>query len=118
MAFFDLVEDVDRAVQQHLGGATIVYQPAEGDAVTVVGMFDATYVLLDQGNAGVEQIMPAVFLRLEDLPVHPDDDEPIITIVDDDDHEIVIAGPYRVRERQVDSVDGGSVRLLLHRSGA
>jgi anti-sigma factor ChrR (cupin superfamily) len=109
MAFTDLVEDVDRAVQQHLGGVTVVYQPEAGDAVTVTGMFDATYVLLDQGNAGVEQVTPAVWLRLEDLPVHPSEDDPVIT---------VNGTTYRVRERQVDSVDGGSVRLLLHRSGA
>jgi hypothetical protein len=107
MAFSDLVAKIDRAVQGHLGGVDVVYAPAVGDAVTVTGMFDAAYVLLDQGQSGVEQIVPAVWLRLEDLPVHPDEDEPALTIA---------GNTYRVRERHVDSVDGGTVRLLLHRS--
>jgi hypothetical protein len=105
MAFADLVASIDDAVREHLGSVSVEYQPESGDAVEVDGLFDATYVLVDEGNAGVEQVGPAVWLKLDDLPVHPDDDEPQLTI----------AGKlYRVRERQPDGM--GTIRLLLHRA--
>jgi hypothetical protein len=107
MSFSDLVARIDRAVHGHLGSVTVTYSPEVGDAVEVQGVFDANYVLLDQGNAGVEQVGPAVWLRLEDLPVNPEDDEPTITIG---------ALSYSVRERQTDGDVGGSIRLLLHRA--
>lgn len=108
MAFADLIERIDRAVLSHLGSVTVTYAPEVGDAVDVSGIFDANYRLSDEANAGVEQVMPAVWLRLEDLPVNPDDDEPTLTIA---------GNTYRVRERRTDGTDGGSVHLLLHRSG-
>lgn len=106
MAFADLVADVDRAVQGHLGSVTATYQPEAGEAVDVVVMFDEAYQL-EEGNAhaGVEQLSLAVFVRVEDLPVHPDEDEPTLTID---------GQSYRVRERQPDGM--GGMRLLLHRS--
>jgi hypothetical protein len=105
MAFADLVASIDDAVREHLGSVSVEYQPESGDAVEVDGLFDANYVLVDEGNAGVEQVGPAVWLKLDDLPVHPDDDEPQLTI----------AGKlYRVRERQPDGM--GTIRLLLHRA--
>ncbi len=106
MRFPDLVADVDRAVQGHLGGVTVTYQPKVGAPVEVVGMFDEAFVLIDR-QAGVEQVTPSVVVRLEDLPVHPDDDEPTLTIN---------GTPYKVRERQTDGSVGGSIRLLLHRA--
>jgi hypothetical protein len=105
MSFADLVERADRAAQDHLGGVTVTYAPAVGAAVEVVGIFDEVYRLLDPGEAGVEQVTPAVFFRLDDLPVHPDEDEP----------ELTIEGlTYQIRERQPDGQ--GGIRLLLHRS--
>jgi hypothetical protein len=98
----------DRAVQKHLGGDEVVYQPASGASATVTGIFDENYVLVEQGNGGVEQVGPAVWLRLEDLPIHPDVDEPRLTI-----H----GRTYRVRERKTDGTLGGTILLLLHRSG-
>lgn len=105
MAFSDLVATADRAVQDHLGG-TVSYQPEVGDAVDVSAVFDERYVrvLEDQERAGVEDVGPAVWLLLEDLPVHPDDDEPVITVG---------GVAYRVRERQIDGM--GGIRLFLHR---
>jgi hypothetical protein len=105
VSFADHVAAADRAVQRHLGSVTVGYQPAVGAAVEVMGMFDEAYVLLDQGQAGVEQVSPVAWLRLEDLPIHPDDDEPILTIE---------GKVYRVRERQTDGTTGGTIRLLLH----
>jgi hypothetical protein len=108
MGYAELLETADRAVQKHLGGVSVIYTPAVGPPVTLTGMFDANYRLADQGNSGVEQTGPVVWLRLDDLPLNPDDDEPTITI---DGIE------YRVRERQQDSpgTPDNSVRLLLHR---
>jgi anti-sigma factor ChrR (cupin superfamily) len=107
MAFSDHVARADQAVRDHLGSVTVTYAPAVGDAVEVAGMFDAVYVLPDQGHANVEQVTPAVWLKLEDLPTHPEDDEPTLTIA---------GNTYRVSERQPDGL--GTVRLLLHRTGA
>jgi hypothetical protein len=105
MSFADLIAQTDRAVQEHLGGVTVTYAPEVGDAVEVTGIFDAAFMLVAPGNSSVEQAGPAVWLRLEDLPVHPDDDEPTLTIDGQD---------YTVRERQTDGPDGGTIRLLLH----
>jgi hypothetical protein len=106
MAFADLVAQTDRAVQGLLGSATVTYAPAEGDPVEVIGMFDENYILVLPENAGVESAGPSVFLRLEDLPVHPDDDDPVLTIAGVD---------YTIRERQTDGSAGGGIRLLLHK---
>lgn len=105
MAFSDLIASADRAARDHLGGVAVVYAPEVGDAVEVRGIFDARFVIADQGEAGVEQVAPAVWLELDELPVHPDDDEPTLTIE---------GRQYRVRERQPDGM--GTIRLLLHRA--
>lgn len=106
MDFAALIADIDRTAQAHLGGVPVVYQPEVGEAVTVTGMFDDPQVLLDQGRADVEQVGPSVWLRLADLPVHPDQDEPTLTIG---------GVQYTVHERQPDTTIGGSIRLSLHR---
>lgn len=108
MTFPALVAGTDRAVQRNLGAVEITYQPSVGAPVLLQAMFDPTFVLDDQGRSGVEQTVPSVFFRLEDLPLDPDDDDPTITVAGVD---------YRVRERIRDRV-GESVRLLLHRAGA
>ena len=105
MAFPDLVERIDRAVQGNLGGVSVTYEPAEGDPVEVTGVFDEVYHRVIAAEAGVEQIGPAVWFRLDDLPEDPDDDDPLITIA---------GNLYRVVERQRDGM--GSIRLLLHRA--
>lgn len=107
MAFADLVEASDRLTHEHLGGVDVVYQPGSGDPVTVRGIFDANFVLVEGGEAGVEQITPAVFLRLEDLPSDPSADDPTIAIA---------GRSYSVRHRQVDGSQGGGIRLYLRRS--
>lgn len=106
MSFADLVKRADRAAQTHLGSVAVTYAPEVGAPVTVQGMFDDRYILIDR-QAGVEQVTPAVVIRLEDLPVHPDDDEPVLTI-----NGVV----YQIRERQTDGLVGGAIRLLLHRA--
>jgi hypothetical protein len=79
--FAELVERIDRSVQARLGGEPVIYQPAVGAAVTVTGIFDPVYVLVKgDPEAGVETLGPVVFLRLEDLPVDPEDDDPTLTI--------------------------------------
>jgi hypothetical protein len=107
--FAELVAKIDRAVQSHLGGVPVVYQPEHGAAVEVTGLFDENYTLVDPSNSSVEQVGPVVWLRLEDLPVHPEDDEPTL---------LISGTSYRVRERQTDGAAGGGIRLLLHKVGA
>lgn len=97
---------IDDAARRHLGGVVVTYASQHAAPVEVEGLFDAQYVLADTGRADVEQAGPAVWLRLSDLPVHPDDDEPLLTIE---------GRTYTVRERQPDGA--GGIRLLLHRSG-
>ena len=81
MAFAELVAGADRAALARLG-EPVTYQPAgAGAAVEVTGIFDLVYVLAKgDPEAGVETLGPAVFLRLEDLPADPEDDDPTLTI--------------------------------------
>lgn len=80
-AFDELVAQADRAVFAALGGEVVTYAPAVGSPVPVTGMFDEQFVLAKgDAKAGVEALGPAVFLRLEDLPVDPEFDDPTLTI--------------------------------------
>lgn len=103
MAYADLIAAADRAAQSALGGEPVIYFTGEGDSAEVVGIFDSQFVL-DKGTseAGVETACPAVFLRLEDLPSVPEDDDPTLTIRGVD---------YRVIERKPD--DMGGILLVL-----
>ncbi len=109
MSFPGRVEEIDRAAFVHLGGVSVTYTPesAAVSPVTVTGIFDERYTFADQGNAGVEFIAPAVALRLEDLPTHPAEDNPTITIDGLD---------YTVRVREHDSLNA-LMRLGLRRAG-
>src|SRR5512133_3481279 len=104
MAFAAHIAAADRAVLQHLGEDGLIrYAPSVGDAVDVKGVFDASYVQVNAGQAGVVSSGPAVFLMVADLPTNPEEDDPIITV----------AGvAYRVREPKSDGK--GGVVLLLH----
>lgn len=102
MGFADLLAVADRAVLKHLGGS-VTYQPEGGVAVPVEGVFDAAYVKVDVGQAGVSSAGPAVFALLADLPTDPEEDEPVIT---------VDGVGYTVREVKKDGQ--GGVHLLLH----
>lgn len=104
MSFSALLAAADRAALQHLGGP-VRYAPSAGAPVDVSGIFDAAYVRVDAGQAGVVSSGPAVFLRLSDLPTDPEEDEPTIT---------VDGATFRVREPQKDGL--GGVLLLLHRT--
>lgn len=106
MAFTDLVEDADRVVSAELGGESVTYDPeGAAAAVVVTGIFDEHYVLAKgSAEAGVETLGPAVFLRLEDLPTDPEDDEPTLTIR---------GVSYRVTERRPDGL--GGIVLALRR---
>lgn len=104
MDFAELVGAVDRAALAHLGSVPVVYRPEFGEPVEVDGIFDAQFVLVDAGEAGVESRVPAVFLRLEDLPTDPTlDREPTITVG---------GVGYQVIGRRPDGA--GGVLLLLH----
>lgn len=100
-----MVADADNATRDHLGGVDVVYQPAVGSPVTVKGLFDDLSVLTDQGETGTEMLGPVVFLRLDELPVHPDSDDPTLTIE---------GKTFGVRGRLEDGL--GGIRLLLVRA--
>lgn len=102
MAFADLVTAADRAAIERLGGVEVLYQPDVGDPVSIEGIFDSNSVLVDQDETGTEIRGPAVFLRLEDLPADPDEDDPTLTIEGKD---------YGVRGRERDGL--GGIRLFL-----
>jgi hypothetical protein len=105
MSFADLIAAADRVVHSKLGGEVVTYAPEVGDAVPVTGIFDEQYVLAKgTAEAGVETLGPAVFFRLEDLPVDPEDDEPTLTIRGD---------AYRVIERRPDGMGGIVLALRL-----
>lgn len=104
MGFADLLAAGDRAVRQALGDATIVYTPGVGDPETVTGIFDAAYVRVEAGPAGISSSGPAVFLTLDDLPSDPKTDT---------DATVTIGGvEYTPHEVHPDGL--GGVFLLLH----
>ena len=105
MAFADLLEAADRAAFDHLGGSAVTYTAGDGSgAATVDGIFDAAYVLVDVGQAGVSSSTPAVFLRLADLTSDPSVDSAF---------RIAVGGvTYKERETKPDGL--GGVLILLH----
>jgi hypothetical protein len=110
MSFANLIARVDRIAMDVFGDkdangdpVSITYAPAVGASVPVIGIFDEQYVLAKgTAYAGVEALGPAVFLRLEDLPLDPEDDDPVITIRGNE---------YSVVERRPDGL-GGIVLVL------
>ncbi len=103
--FAALIALVDRLALDRLGGEPVIYAPESGAPVPITGIFDRLYVLAKgTAEAGVETLGPAVFLRLEDLPVDPEDDEPTLTIGGLD---------YRVVERRPDGIGGIVLALRL-----
>jgi hypothetical protein len=103
MGFAAAIVAADAVVLGHLGSVSVEYQPTSGDPVTVQGIFDENYVLLEAGHGGVQQVGPAVSLRVSELPVAPENDDPVLTIG---------GRLYRVREHQPDSLRGMSLFLL------
>jgi hypothetical protein len=103
MAFDDLLAAADRALLSPLG-STISYTPDGGYASEIQGIFDAAFLKISAGNAGVISSGPAVFVLLEDLPEDPEDGDPTIEI----DSE-----QYSVRE--VDKDGKGGAVLHLHK---
>jgi hypothetical protein len=103
MAFADLVLGIDRAALAHLGGGDVVYQPAVGAPVTVKGIFSES--LFDEAafwSGQAPEQAPFVFLRIADLPVNPDEDDPTLTIA---------GREFCVRGRIADGL--GGIRLFL-----
>ena len=105
MGFADLLTACDRSSRDLLGGS-VVYSPGAGVPVTVRGIFDAAYVRVDAGTAGVSSSGPAVFLKLADLPSNPETDTAATVTV--------ASVVYTIREV---SPDGTGVAVLhLHES--
>lgn len=102
MSFADLLQSVDGTTREVLG-EDVVYTPGVGAAATVRGVFDAAYIQVEAGNAGVSSSSPAVFLRLSDLPSDPSDDTAC--------RVTVAATVYKVREAEPDGQ--GGVLLFL-----
>src|SRR5689334_19327848 len=103
MSFREAVGEMDAALVDAFGMLT-AYTPQGGSPVEVSGIFERAYVPVDAGLAGVQSEGPAIFYRLQDLPVDPATDVPSIS---------VDGNTYRVTEVHKDG-DGG-VRLILHR---
>lgn len=104
-SFAGLMVTADALVRQALG-QSVNYYPTVGSPVTVHGIFDASYVKLENAQAGVSSTGPAVFLALADLPSDPSTD---ITAT-------IAVGllTYRVRECEPDGL--GGVLLYLTRT--
>jgi hypothetical protein len=96
-----LVAQSDNTLVRAFGIPT-TYDPATGPAILVTGIFDAAYVRVEAGEAGVASAGPAVFYRLSDLPVDPENDDPTITIT---------GVAYRVVEVMKDGQGGVLMRL-------
>jgi len=108
MTAFDLlVAGADRAVFGNLGGEVVTYSPSTGTPFSVVGVFDAQYVLAKgSAHAGVEAAGPAIFFRLSDLLPSDPEAENRATIA-------IRGNIYRVIEARPDGV--GGIVLVLRR---
>lgn len=106
MSYADLIAGIDSATRSILGGVAVTYTTAQGESAVVTGLFDDRYLLISPSQSAVEQLVPAVFLRLSELPADPYYDDPTIEIA---------GNTYRVRERQPDGQVGGGVILVLQR---
>jgi hypothetical protein len=105
VGFAELLAAVDVTALDILGGG-VTYTPTGGPAADVEGIFDAAYVRVEAGEAGMSSVGPALFCRSEDLPSDPDTD---LTAT------VTVGGVvYRVREAQPDGL--GGLRLYLHRA--
>jgi hypothetical protein len=105
VAFDDLVAAIDRATQEILGGASVVYSPSAGADVTPTGMFDDNYTPIDGSESSYGGSIPSIVLRFEDLPEDPRENRPA---------GIQISGvDYAMYGFETDGVQGGSIRLFL-----
>lgn len=103
MGFADLLALAD-SVSQDVLGDTVTYTPGVGAPVTVLGIFDQPYAMVDALTPGVTSSGPVVFLLLSDLPSDPETD---LTAT------LTVAGVvYSLDTVQKDGV--GGVRILLH----
>lgn len=103
MSFSSLLGNIDRVTVDQLGDA-VTYNPTVGDSVECSGIFDAVYVRVDTGQAGVSTSGPAVFLLLADIePNDPETDSTATITYDGSDYEI----------REIEKDGKGGARLLL-----
>jgi hypothetical protein len=103
VGFAEALAHGDRVARGQLGRA-VTYTPAVGVPVTVTGIFDEAYQLVDLQQAGVSSSSPAVFLTLADLPSDPELDTAATVTVG-----ARVFKPWKVMP------DGqGGVLLLMH----
>lgn len=103
MSFADLLAAGDVLVRETLG-ESVTYTPGVGSAVIVSGIFDAVYVKVEAGEAGIASQGPSVALTLTDLPSNP---------ADDTGARLTIRGTQYLAYT-VEPDGQGMVRLLLH----
>lgn len=107
MGFSALLGVTDQAVRAALG-QQVVYTPSVGSPVSIPGIFDASYIRIDDGTPGVSSSSPAVFVAFSDLPAGFDTDlgaQVTITGTPASD------GVYKINEPQPDGI-GGVVLIL------
>lgn len=103
MGFAEILSAGDLALRNN-AGENVVYTSGLGASVTVRGLFDAAYVRVDAGTAGIASVGPAVTVWTDDLPSDP---------VTDTDATVTFGGKtYKAREAHPDG--RGAVVLLLH----
>jgi hypothetical protein len=116
MTFAALVAAMDEAAIDILGdGEPVRYTPSPtigSESVDVQGVFSASHLRADAGQAGVVSVGPAVFLRLDALR---QSDGTLLDPVDDEDAIVTVRGvEYRIGDPQVDGQ--GGVLLFLQRA--
>jgi hypothetical protein len=114
VGFRDTLLRADNAARDLLGGVVVSYQAATGAAVPVSAIVDEMFsVQVPGAEMGVEENTIAIWCVVAELPAHPDDDDPEITI-EGSDLNPVRERPvtFTVRHREYDGA--GSVKLWLH----
>lgn len=100
-----LIEAADRACIAALGTTSITYTSSDNQTVVVDGLFQASTVPINAGEAGATSTGPWIFVRLEDLSSDPDNDGPTITVGSQD---------YTVAKSDKDGL--GGVKIHLHKA--
>lgn len=103
MSFEAELQRADAAVADKLGGPA-VYRTGAGLELPLTGPFDAAYVRSDPRGPGISANSPAIFARVEELPVGFEGDTAATVTRNGKTYSIV--------ELQPDGL--GGVLLLLH----
>ena len=104
MNFAGLLSQTDKVALSILGDP-VTYTTGLGVSSSVRGVFDANFLKVELGDAGVSSYGPAIFFRVSDLPAG--------ALTDVAATVTIASVPYSIWEVEPDGIDGVHFRLHL-----